>query len=41
MRYYPAETSKLFTTLRVQSIYQSMNTPDLNNTITAQVGADF
>ena len=41
VRYYPAETSKLFTTLRVQSIYQSMNTPELNNTITAQLGADF
>ena len=41
VRYYPAENSKLFTTLRVQSIYQSMNTPELNNTITAQVGADF
>ena len=41
VRYYPAVNSKLFTTLRVQSIYQSMNTPELNNTITAQVGADF
>ena len=41
VRYYPAENSKLFTTIRVQSIYQSMNTPELNNTITAQVGADF
>ncbi|QNI97867.1 DUF481 domain-containing protein [Synechococcus sp. RS9902] len=41
VRYYPARNSKLFTTLRVQSIYQSMNTPELNNTITAQVGADF
>ena len=41
VRYYPAENSKLFTTLRVQSIYQSMNTPELNNTITAQLGADF
>ena len=41
VRYYPAENSKLFTTLRVQSIYQSMSTPELNNTITAQVGADF
>ncbi len=41
VRYYPAENSKLFTTLQVQSIYQSMNTPELNNTITAQVGADF
>ena len=41
VRYHPAENSKLFTTLRVQSIYQSMNTPELNNTITAQVGADF
>ncbi len=38
---YPAENSKVFTTLLVQSIYQSMNTPELNNTITAQVGADF
>ena len=27
VRYYPAENSKLFTTLRVQSIYQIMNTP--------------
>ena len=41
VRYYPAENSKLFTTLRVQSVYQSINTPELNNTITAQVGADF
>ena len=41
VRYYPAENSKFFTTLQVQSIYQSMNTPELNNTITAQVGADF
>ena len=41
VRYYPAANSKLFTTLRVQSIYQSMSTPQLNNTITAQVGADF
>ena len=41
VRYYPAENSKLFTTFQVQSIYQSMNTPELNNTITAQVGADF
>ena len=41
VRYYPAENSKLFTTLRVQSIHQSINTPELNNTITAQVGADF
>ncbi len=41
VRYYPAENSKLFTTLQLQSIYQSMNTPKLNNTITAQVGADF
>ena len=41
IRYYPAVNSKLFTTLRVQSIYQSMTTPQVNNTITAQVGADF
>ena len=41
VRYYPAENSKLFTTLQVQSIFQSMNTPELNNTITAQVGADL
>ena len=37
----PVVNSKLFTTLRVQSIYQSMTTPQVNNTITAQVGADF
>ena len=41
IRYYPSVYSKLFTTLRVQSIYQSMSTPQINNTITAQVGADF
>ena len=41
VRYYPAVNSKLFTTLRLQSIYQSMSTPQVNNTITAQVGADF
>ena len=41
VRYYPAVNSKLFTTLRIQSIYQSMSTPQVNNTITAQVGADF
>lgn len=41
IRYYPTMNSKLFTTLRVQSVYQSMSTPQVNNTITAQVGADF
>ena len=41
VRYNPAENSKLFTTLQVQSICQSMNTLELNNMITAQVGADF
>ncbi len=41
IRYYPSVNSKLFTTLRVQSVYQSMSTPQVNNTITAQVGADF
>ena len=41
VRYYPAVNSKLFTTLRIQSIYQSMSVPQVNNTITAQVGADF
>ena len=41
IRYYPTVNSKLFTTLRFQSVYQSMSTPQVNNTITAQVGADF
>jgi len=41
VRYYPVVNSKLFTTLRFQSVYQSLSTPNLNNTITAQVGADF
>ena len=41
VRYYPVINSKLFTTLRVQSVYQSLSAPKLNNTITAQVGADF
>ena len=41
VRYYPVIDSKLFTTLRVQSIYQSLSSPKVNNTITAQVGADF
>ena len=41
VRYYPVINSKLFTTLRIQSVYQSLSAPKLNNTITAQVGADF
>ena len=41
IRYYPSVKSKLFTTLRYQSIYQSISDPEVNNTITAQVGADF
>ena len=41
VRYYPAVNSMLFTTLRIQSIYQSMSVPQVNNTISAQVGADF
>jgi hypothetical protein len=41
VRYYPIKKSKLFTTLRYESIYQSMATPEVNNSITAQVGADF
>ena len=41
IRFYPTSQSKLFTSLQYQSIYQSMTTPEINNTVTAQVGADF
>ena len=41
VKIYPSPTSKLFTTIRYESIYQSMSTPEFNNTVTAQVGADF
>ena len=41
IRYYPVKNSKLFTTLRYQSVYESMTNPEVNNTITAQVGTEF
>ena len=41
IRYYPLEKSKLFTTLLYQSVYESMTLPEVNNTITAQVGTEF
>ena len=41
IRYYPLENSKLFTTLLYRSVYESMTKPEVNNTITAQVGTEF
>ena len=41
VRYYPAENSKLFTTLRYQSVYNSMSKPEVSSTISAQVGTEF
>ena len=41
IRYYPIVGSKLFTTLRYQSVFNSMSKPQVSNTITAQVGTEF
>ncbi|MDC3185638.1 DUF481 domain-containing protein [bacterium] len=41
IRYYPVKNSKLFTTLRYQAVFDSMSTPEVNNSITAQVGTEF
>ena len=41
VRCYPAVNCKLFSTLRIQSMYQNMSVPQVNNTITAQLGPNF
>lgn len=41
IRFYPTIHSGLFTSLKYQSIYQSITSPESNNTVTAQIGADF
>ena len=41
LKFFPSENSGLFTSLKYQSIYQSMASPTLNNTITGQVGVEF
>ena len=41
LKFFPSENSGLFTSLKYQSIYQSMATPAINNTITGQVGVEF
>lgn len=41
IRYYPVKGSKLFTTLRYQSVYNSMSKPEVSSTISAQVGTEF
>ena len=41
LKYYPSIYSKLFTSLQYTSTYQSMSTPELNNSASIQLGADF
>ena len=41
MKFIPSTSSNLFTSLKFQSIYQSMSTPTLNTTVSGQVGVDF
>ena len=41
LKFFPSENSGLFTSLKYQSIYQSMASPTINNTITGQVGVEF
>ena len=41
LKFYPSIYSKLFTSLQYTSTYQSMSTPELNNSASIQLGADF
>ena len=40
-KFIPSPQSNLFTSLKFQSIYQSMSSPTSNNTVSGQVGVDF
>ncbi|MAV11271.1 MAG: hypothetical protein CMN96_07485 [Synechococcus sp. MED850] len=41
IKFFPSANSNLFTSLKYQSIYQSMTTPATNNTLSGQVGVEF
>ena len=41
LKFYPSIVSKLFTSLQYTSTYQSMSIPELNNSASIQLGADF
>ena len=41
LKFIPSATSNLFTSLKFESIYQSMSTPKTNNTVSGQVGVEF
>ena len=41
IKFFPSFTSGLFTSLQFVSIYDSLNTPEQNNTVTGQVGVEF
>ena len=41
LKFYPSIYSKLFTSFQYTSTYQSMSTPELNNSASIQLGADF
>ena len=40
-KFYPSIYSGLFTSLQYNLIYQSMSTPEVNNSASLQLGADF
>ena len=40
-KFIPSTQTNLFTSLKFQSIYQSMSSPTSNNTVSGQVGVDF
>ena len=40
-KFYPSIYSGLFTLLQYTLIYQSMSTPEVNNSASIQLGADF
>ena len=41
IKLFPSSNSNLFTSLKYQSIYQSMTSPTTNNTLSGQVGVEF
>ena len=41
IKFFPSINSGLFTSLQYQSIYESMSTPTITNTVTGQVGVEF
>ena len=41
LKVHPSIYSKLFTSLQYNSTYQSMSTPELNNSASIQLGTEF